>query len=81
MTHFENVIISFFTFSKDVILKLRKLNLRQPKSVYQIHLNHLSVQNTGTSRLMFCGMLCCVLALIMIKHLSICALLLGFQHE
>lgn len=80
-THFENVIISFFTFSKGVILKLRKLNLLQYKSVYQIHLKHLSVQNTGTSRLLFCGMSCWVLALIIITRLSTCALLLEFQHE
>ena len=79
--HFENVIILFFTFSKGVILKLRKLNLRQYKSVYQIHLKHLNVQNTGTSRLLFSGMLCCVHALIIITHLSTCALLLGFQQK
>ena len=75
-THFENVIILFFTFSKGVILKLLNLNLQQYESVYQIHLKQLSVQNTGISRLLFCGMLCCVLALIIIMHLSACALTL-----
>jgi hypothetical protein len=79
--HFEYEIVSFFTFSKGVILKLLKLNLRQYMRVYQIHLKHLSVQNTGTLRLLFCGMLCRVLALIIVTRLSLCASLLGFQHE
>jgi len=78
---FWKCIYSIFYFSKGVILKLHKLNLRQYNSVYHNHLKHLSVQNTGKSRLMFCGMLCCELELIIITRLSKCALLLGFQQE